>query len=208
MSNATRCEYHDPFCSEVEQHLLDNDFLATCPAYHEHFPLPMVERMRRLDTPTTDLARNGADLFAIHRTLPLALFAEAKTHRSSRYHNLAVEARQFVQRLEEARNGCLCLFCYRDPGLRDVGFWMHECPQVECVLIPLRWSDEQAAEWGARFAKALPNVPVRRTRGTAGGSDTPFVLISERELVELWHWRDLLSAMVQQVSALQEVGAL
>ena len=208
MSHATRREYHDPFAMEVEQALQDWGFLATCPAYHEHMPSEMVVRMRKLDTPTTDFARNGADLFAIHRTLPLALFAEAKTHRSSRYHNLAVEARQFVQRIEEARNGCLCLFCYRDPGLRDVGFWVHECPPVDCVLIPDRWDGEQAQEWQERFARAIPGVPIRRTRNTAGGSDTPFVLISESRLVELGHWRGLIGEMVEQVSALCEVGAL
>ncbi len=200
MSFEDRRAGHTPFELEVTQELRTQGFAIACPAYHDYMPQTVRDLLKKLDTPTTELARNGADLLAIHTTLPLALFVEVKTHKSARYHDLTAEARQFVQRLEEADAGALCLFCYRDPGVREVGFWMHSCPPVREVRIPARWDDAQAERLRQRFAVALCGVTVLRTPNTSGGSDTPFVVIDEADLRDLPGWREQIADVVQQTT--------
>jgi hypothetical protein len=200
VSFETRSAEHTPFEVDVTRALRASGFHVTSPAYHEYMPREIISRLKTLDTPTTELARMGADLFAVHDSLPLALFVEVKTHKSTRYHDLTAEARQFVQRVEEASCGSMCLYCYRDPGVREVGFWMHQCPPVREVRIPARWGDAEIKRWEWRFSMALDGVRMIQTENTNGGSDTPFVVIDEAALRGLPDWREQIADVVGQTS--------
>jgi hypothetical protein len=208
MSFAARRADHDPFEQRVAGHLQARGFYVTSTAYHDTLPAAMQQLLKSRNTPTAELVRNGADIVAVHRTLPLEMLAEVKTHQSARYHDLTFEARQFVQRLEEAKWHVLCLLCYWDPGVgREAGFWMHQCPPVREVRIPARWCDDNAERWQLRFAKAMPGVPILRTPNTSGGSHTPFVVIDESDLRDLPTWAEQIDDLVQQ-AALCGVDAL
>jgi hypothetical protein len=185
--------HHTPFQAVVTQYLQEAGFAVGSLGYHDSLSRELCDRLARTDTPTAELVRNGADLVAAHETLPLVLLVEVKTHTSQRYHDLTAEARQFVQRIREADHGALCLFCYRDPAVREVGFWMHQLPIVREALIPARWDGEQTARFADDLNAVLTGVPVRVTRATNGGSDTPFVVIDERELRKLPHWTEQIA---------------
>lgn len=201
MSFEARRADHDPFERRVSGYLQASGFYVTSTAYHDVLPVVMQQLLKSRDTPTSELMRNGADILAVHRTLPLEILVEVKTHQSAQYHDLTFEARQFVQRLEEANSGVLCLLCYLDTGVgREVGFWMHQRPPVREVRIPARWCDDKAERWQLRFAKAMPGTPILRTPNTTGGSQTPFIVIDERDLVDLPTWAEQIDDLVRQAT--------
>lgn len=145
-----------------------------------------------LETPTTAYARGGPDLFAIHGTLPIAFFCEIKTHLSKTHFDFTSEARQWVQRVEEAAKGCLCLYCFRAPWGVDVGWWMHRPPMIRNVSIPKRWSDEQAAEWQRAWSRVLPDVPYYRPDSSERGTNAPYIVVARNQLEDLPTWDELV----------------
>ena len=199
MSFSSRKRSHTPFQYEVADYLQASGFAVGSMTYHDCLLSDMQELLKVRDTPTAEYVRNAADMIAVHRTLPVEFLVEVKTHRSNRYHDLTAEARQFCQRLREADAGGLCLFVYHDPGVRDVGFWLHQCPPVREVRIPDRWDGDTVARYIREAEAMLPGVPVLLTRSTAG-SDTPFVVIAEDELRGLPDWQSQVAEVVHQAA--------
>jgi hypothetical protein len=172
-------------------------FQVASVGYHDHLPEPMVMALAVQDNQTAEAARFAPDLLAVHEPLGLTVYVEAKTHRSQRYHDLTTEARQFAERIVEADRGVLCLFAYCDPGVREVGFWMHQLPPVREVRLPSRWTGETRRRYEATFGRRLPGVriiPMLQSKG----SDTPFVVIDETVLETLPDWREQVRDLVEQ----------
>lgn len=183
---------HQALEKDVEQALSALGFLIASATYHSVLPSEVKDRLQNTYTSTALYLRGRADRIAIHKELPLVFEWEAKTHSSTLWHDMTIEALPLCHHLAEAQLGVRCLYAYRNPYKKhNVGFWISDMPPIREIKIPIRWT-EATQEWFAQqFRRFMPQVPISILENCRGSRD-PFVIIDQSEIEKMPHWNMLI----------------
>ena len=195
MSFSQRNQTHEAFEGEVASWIASRGFLIAEATYHAVMPLKVADVVRRRETATARYLRHRADRIAVHPTLPIEFEWEAKTHGSAAGHNMAIDAEQWVQFAMHASLGVRCLLCYQDASADlDRGFWFHNLPPVNRVLLPDRWQGDIRLQMKQAIIRWIGVEPT--DCGPIGGSNDPLIIVDEAVIRALPDWRALIGALL------------
>lgn len=187
---------HTRLLKDIEGFLYSRGYLLPPPlTYHDCFPLPIKEVLSLRDTPTALYLRGRADRLAIHPEHPIEIEYDAKTHKSTQYHDITLELVPLIHKMERAQLGVNSLIALRNPvnGTdEDLGFWASDIPPVRAVIIPGRWNGNPIREYFKALAMSFfPDADLVKGVYVRGTGD-PFVIIDEIEKNGLQNWRELI----------------
>jgi len=187
------CIDHQSLEVRIRTLLRDLGFLTVEETYHTIMPLEIKTALQNMYNPTALYLRGRADGVAIHPTLNIAFEWEAKTHVSTRYHDMTLEALPVCHHIAKSQLGAECIYCYHNPHTgHEKGFWSYNLPAIRELVIPGRWTDSQRLWFEVTFRKFLPgDITIRHTESNKGSGD-PFIIIDESTVNELVSWRDLI----------------
>ena len=185
---------HQELELDVTRYLEENGYLVDSAPYHEKMLKPIVHRLENIYTPTALYLRGRADRIAVHIHRDTVFEWEAKTHGTSQWHNMAIEALPLARHIHKAEFDVKTLYCYRDPTRGyEIGFWTNNIPSIWKVVMPTRrWPEELIHWYEEQISIWYPGIQIQRIRGTNKGSNDPFVLIKESIVKVLPHWKKLI----------------
>lgn len=183
---------HSQLETDATEYLTAAGFVVAEAPYHATMAEEDVEALQQTVTPTALYIRSRADRIAIRQSPPLVFEWEAKTHTTNKRHDCTLEALPVAIHLLKAQLDIRCLYVYRDPYKGyEVGFWIHDFPEVRVIMIPDRWGDAWTAWFQGVFSNFFPGVKIVDRIKTRGSGD-PFLIIDESIIRELPGWTDLI----------------
>lgn len=187
-------EPHKVLEERVKEYLIEKGFFVVQAPYHTTMPDSIVKLLGRRNSPSSLYLRGRADRIAIHRIKEIEFEWEAKTHYSQNKHDMTIEALPLAFHLAKAQWGVRCLYIYWNPFTdHEVGFWMHELPDMRVILIPRnRWDENHRLWFQGIFRHHFPGVPVSAPIIRSDGSLDPFAIIDESVFDTLPHWKELI----------------
>ena len=191
---------HAALLADVQCYLDELGFMLESCAYHDVMSKAAVDRLKTIDNLNSQIVRTRSDRIAIHRTLPLVFWIEAKT---SAGQNFGIEAVPLATHICHAKPPASALTLYvcrhlRDDGRIDRGFWCDQLPPLKVLFVPPRGL---GYEGYIRNYIDVPNSDVVRSLRT-NGSDDPFVLIERTEFTNLRPWPELIRELVDNIEAI------
>lgn len=199
---------HNKFESETRAWLESRGFYTAQSPYHEHWPKPIVDTLKTRFSATALYLRGRADRAAVHRTLPIEFEFEVKMHESANKHDICLEALPFVHHMHNCKLQVRCMYIHRDPFIgREIGFWVHDMPQIRALFIPNRFRDDTVV--GRLYNDVLPlqfpGADVVRT-DWGNGSGDPFIVIDYRVAEQQPDWRLLVDREIESCGGAVRVG--
>lgn len=189
---------HSKLEDDVTAFLNECGFLVEQAPYHTTMSIEMVSVLQDLYTPTSLYLRSRADRIAVRAYPPLAFEWEAKTHTSSRLHDCTIEVYPVAAHLLKSSMDVRCLYIYRDVEKGyDVGFWIHQMPDIRVIMIPDRWNRAWTA-WHKSYCNRFFPATSIRTGTRSNGTGDPFLIIDESIVRGLPHWKDLIRAAMTE----------
>jgi len=188
---------HTQLEDDVTAHLEHLGCLVDSAPYHDKMNPRIVQILQNTYAPTALYLRSRADRIAIHPRHRVVFEWEAKTHNSSKYHDCCIEALPVCVHLALVHLGVKCLYVYRDPQRGyDTGFWVSNLSLIRAILIPTpRWTAKQIEWFQQQFAVYFPNTPISKI-GKTLGTDDPFLIIDESEIMQMPHWKKLIESEI------------
>ena len=198
---------HSDLEEDVRQYLAARGFWTTELTYHECLPGEWVRKLQDRWSPTALYIRGRADRLAMHPTAEVEFEWEAKTHKSSRKHDLCIEALPLLHHLLKGRVDVQCLYIYRNPFVNEeVGFWTDVMPKIREVHIPQRWDDEQMSWFHQVLETYFPRIPLRETYWNATkGSGDPYIIIDRSVVRDMPHWKAAVDSLLDRALAKMKV---
>jgi len=193
---------HKNLLSDVDNFLIEQGFCIDSNPYHEKLKKETQELLKKEDCPTSLCIRTLADRIAIHRKTKGKVFLyEGKTHESKIFNDLTLELVPIIHhKLRSEKMDVRCLYVYRNPFLiKDIcgeriiecGFWINRMPSIRQIMIPTwRWTSEEREWFKKKATEFFPDVKIYPT--DKGASGDPFIIIDEKEVLKLPHWKDLI----------------
>jgi len=188
-------EFHKELIKDVTDFLRQLEFRVDSAPYHKKMEQEITGVLQYMDDPTSLYLRGRADRIAVLEDPPLVFEWEAKTHENKDKHDMLLEALPLAFHVLKAQYGVKCLYVYRNPH-RDhqVGFWVHEIPDIRVIIIPRnRWDENKRLWFRGIFRDCFPGIHTSEPllRGCPGSYD-PFAIIDESIVSTLLHWRELI----------------
>lgn len=188
-------QLHDAMQSYVCKWLSGQGFYVMGLPYHDILSEDLQKILARSYTPTALYLRSRADRFAIHKEKECEFEVEIKTIPTNKGGktrlNLAVEAYPFALSVALAKSGVRKLYVsYHEESKRHFGFWLHELPFIEKLIVPPR--SAYSAETLAYIVSACYHHlgRIHTTSQRVKGSGDPYLLIPID--ADLPDWRDLV----------------
>jgi len=195
-------KYHAELEREVDEYLRSHGFIVpSAVTYHEVWPAEIKNLVASRQSMTALYLRSRADRVAIHADLPIEFEWECKTNQ--KYFDLSFEALPFMHHLAKARLGVRCLLCIWNlrSGFHH-GTWIswEVVDNIREIRVPdkCRMTDKEA--FIRCCEELLPQVRVKPTGGTNGGSNDPFVVIDKSLAPAFPHWHDLIDDLFSRDS--------
>ena len=187
---------HTALEAEVGEYLIGLGFEIASATYHTVMPGNVRDLLQNNYSPTALYLRGRSDRIAV-RPDGVVFEWEAKTHGKSG-RDMCVEALPLAHHILKARLDVRCLYVYRHLALgHEAGFWVHQLPPIRDLYIPtFRWSQQQIAWFGSVFNEIFPGTPVRMMSHVFGTGD-PFLVIAERVIKTLPHWKDAIREHIE-----------
>lgn len=164
-------------------------------AYHDVLPEEMSKRLSNFETPTSLYIRTMPDLLVMHIDRGTTFLVDLKTHDNKEKHDMCLEALPICHHIAKNDFNVKTFYAYRDEYKKyEKGFWLHDLNKIpiRIIMIPDRW-DKKWNDWfGAIFSEWLPGVRCVATGSTKNGSNDPFIIIDESEVVKMNHWKEEL----------------
>jgi hypothetical protein len=186
---------HQALENSVTEYLKSVGYFVDSAPYHDKMYDEIVRALQNIYTPTALYLRSRADRIAVRSNPPSVFEWEVKTHASAARHDCTLEAYPIcVHILKHRFLGVRCLYVYWDPIRNyNVGWWIHQMPPIKVIMIPPRWRDEQIEWFESLFTEILPDIDIVPLKKLTKGSNDPFLIIDEKSIRELPHWKGLIS---------------
>lgn len=189
---------HDSFEQEVRAYFDKNGFLTDEATYHAVMRVEVKQILSNLYDPTSLYIRGRADRVAVHPGNRVCCEWEAKTHNPGPRHDMVIELLPFLHHISKADLGVRCLYAYRDAEMGiNAGFWTDDIPQVRTVYFTPRFDDAIRKLCERVIEKYMPSVEVYSISSTRGSND-PFLVIGYQTVIELPHWKDLITFFLHE----------
>lgn len=161
--------------------------------YHTVLDPEIKDLLSRTFNPTALYIRGRADRVALHWNQEPTFEWEAKTHQSSKYHDMTIEALPLAHHIIKNKLGVRCLYAYGSPfDNTNYGFWVDDLPPVKLVMIPnTRWTSAGVEFYNKVFESVFKDSKIINMDKTKGSND-PFVIIDEGAKKKLKDWRILI----------------
>lgn len=192
-------EFHKKLIDDVTNFLKQLDFRVDSAPYHKKMGKEIIGMLQRRDDPTSLYLRGRADRIAVLEDPPLVFEWEAKTHENKDRHDMVIEALPLAFHILKAQYGVKCLYIYRNPHEgHEVGFWVHEVPDIRVIMIPRnRWGEDKRLWFRGIFRSCFPGIHISEpTLKCCLGSLDPFAIVDESIVLDLPNWRGLIDLEV------------
>jgi hypothetical protein len=197
MAVMTLSKRHDALENKVRSFIIRNGGKVYEKTYHDgHIRDLEKQRIQRIFTPTGLFIRAYADRWALMPN-DLIFFFECKTSNNEKG---SFEALPLFDHMTHSKRGILCLYCGSTRSGREFGFWTHNPPPFDCLMIPPQ-RERELFEWYDRtLPDCFPKIQRLWIPGTVGSND-PFVLVSEIEIEKLTSWDFLITEKLRDFSS-------
>mgnify|MGYP001364964308 CR=1 FL=1 len=171
-------------------------FIVEDATYHTVFSQRGKSLMQRRSSPTALVIRHRADRIAIHPELEVEFHVEIKSESPDHYGNMLLEMLPLAMHvIDHDLYGTKCLYAYiknENRGRQQHGFWVHDRPSIDFFRITYSW--QERSTWLLAIARRAfgDSLRVKYAERRTGGSDDPYVQISENSLCALPDWRNLV----------------
>jgi len=194
----TNSKAHDDLEKRAIEYLRHEGFwVPPALTYHTQFPVAVVNKLQKTDTPGGWYLRTRADRIAIHKTKDLIFEWEVKTHIREDKHDMCIEAFPLTVHVWNFKLlGVQCLYLHHDiTDGHECGFWVSENIPIRGILIPERWNSQDPDYFIRIFQQVFPGLRISLC-GQVRGSNDPFVIIDQSDRDLMPHWQDLIHELV------------
>ena len=193
----TLSKRHDALENKVREFIVKNGGKVYEKTYHDgHIRDLEKQRIQRIFTPTALFIRAYADRWALMSN-DLIFFFECKTSNNEKG---SFEALPLFDHMTHSKRGVLCLYCGLTRSGREFGFWTHNPPPFDCLMIPPQRELELFEWYNLMLSNCFPKLQRLWIPGTAGSND-PFILVSEIEIEKLTSWDFLITEKLRDFSS-------
>ncbi len=188
---------HNEVEKKVCKHLESLGFVSVSMTYHEILPQEIQEALKRNPSPTALYIRTRADRVAFHLDQSVVFEWEYKSHESSRYKDITLEALPLMHHIKKAELGVRILYIHYDKE-KIQSFWVDHMPAIRELWIPrVEKNDGIRSALLSCHQRYFPDAKVV-AREAAGGSNDPFVIIDSSVKDTLPTARELISELLDK----------
>jgi hypothetical protein len=193
---------HKDLESDIRAYTAGLGFKTSEATYHTVMAAEVVKILQRRFTPPALYIRARADRVAVHGVRCVEFELEAKTHQSTRFHDMTLELLPLVFHIAKLEVGVDCLYAYRNPFLdENMGFWVSAIPPIRDITIPDRLEWKQLRGWvDGLINQFFPETKVLRKPYCGNGSGDPYLIIDRKDVLRLRDWRGLIQDRTQVVA--------